>query len=407
MSRAISNHLSRIDQLRSFQSRQSGKLEEAKKEKDHEAINVAQRCFDMYREEEIDVSFQAKKLDPTFELSKEAKKVYAIAKQITDLQDDDILRFGGDLAFLVHHNHIYKRIQVLGETYRATLVEGELTLSNRKVSELREDSHAHPDLVFNLDGYSVKSATAGAPINEVQKNFRREGDGNYYLSVVTCCPKERLVMKGSHTWMRLINHKGEVISFGKFPKPVNPTLFAKEPVEFKNADTKEWQAEKKTIEEKLFPLSKREFKVLKEEIKQDLIHSDQHDFNFFCQNCSDYVLDKLAKFYDIDKSKARVDGFDILLNSWGWSLYKKWIPHTLQKVIDPVRRIASLILLQPLRFALMSALGGFKVNKENPHSKSFISEQSWFGRVTDITAPYAVRAYLNAHYDEILANKKF
>lgn len=395
----------RLADLHALQSKQTGQLERAKKEGNHEAINQAQRWLDMTREEAIHASFQAKKLDPKFELSNEAKKVYALAKQITDLQDDDILNFGGDLAFLVHHNHIYKRIQVLGETYRAKLVNGELTLSDEKVSTLREDSHAHPDLVFDLDGYSLKRVTAGTPINELQKNFRRESDGKYYLSIVTCCPKERLVTKGSHTWMRLINHKGEVISFGKFPKPVNPTLFAKEPVEFKNADTKEWQADQKTIEETRFPLSKEEFKALKEDIKKDLKHSNEHDFNFFCQNCSDYALDKLAKFYTIDKSKARVDGFDILLNGWGWSLYKKWTPHSLQKVIDPVRRMASLILLQPLRFALMSTMGGFKVNRENPHSKSYFSEQAWFSRVTDITAPYAVRAYLNEHYDEILANK--
>lgn len=408
------------------QLQKTGKKLENSKLIDSESLRFD---YEKLREKIIVLSFEKKAADPSFQLSRLAQKVYDTALKITEEKDrEKIFSHGKEYAFLTSERHyIHKHIETL-EKWRASeqtpksckveIIDGKIQLKTyadkgfseltvyHDVEELQKNAELNPKLRYEYTYYSCDSKEEYP--TELKPSFKIKGDGNYHVSVVTDCPYKQMSLTGNHTWLRLIDPEGHVISVGKYPKKLSdPYFYVKDPVSFSSSDNHEWLCRKGAIQENSFIISKEDYDALSEDILNDLVsnldNENSQDFNVFNENCTDWAIEKVGKIgLNIEKNSIQVDQFVLLFpkfNEW----YNNKIPLGLRKAIAPIKNAASFLILQTIRIAFICILGGGVKNEKNPSSKKFLYnfKQLFNYRVTHLTHPWKLRRYLDGQAEKI------
>ncbi len=368
-------------------------------------------------------AFTKKKEDSSYEMPARAQKVYNLAKKITiNPNESKILPLGEQFAFLTSNRHfIHKHIETLekwnGPRSSKPIInpEGKIKLRTyphsphgerivfHDVNDLIEEAKQDDNLVFDLTFFSLEPKEE-IP-QQLKPSFKIQGDGHYHAAIMTDCPTDKLALSGQHTWMRLIDPQGNVMSIGKFPKKIQfPFLYAKEASIFCCPDQHEWLCRNNTMQEHRFQIDEDKYNGLVDSINKDLKNASNHDFNFFKENCSDWVIKKLEKFdiLKFKKSEIQVDQINYLFPA-----FEKWHDKMFQrgsnfrKISNIARSVLSFVTLQIARVALVIILGGMRKNKENEYSKRFLNrpfKQIFDPTITTVTPPIGVRRYLNQRY---------
>jgi hypothetical protein len=382
--------------------------------------------------------FSKKMHDASYELTGTAKKSFEAAKKIIVFpkgvdEERIILTHPEDIHFLTSNPHfIHKHVLVCTFSHNndIRLVYDKLKddfffHTKDSVRKKRLLAEKDQDLVYELDYFALRHKRKdpeadpshpnfiilGRPTS-LHPSFKRKGDGCYYVEIASGSRENKPTQSGNHNWLRLIDAEGNVISIGMHPKiTVSPMVsYAKIPVRFFNSDVYEW-VNNRTFYAHTFPLSQAEYLSLKEEILKDMIAASKNEFSFdysiFEGNCCDWMVQKLAKYLQIDTSGVVTDLYVTVFPNL-YDYYRKSTSDEMKMVLSPFIKLITYGAHIP-RLIRAAVSGGFSVNEENPQSKPFI-KYSWdFLLNVDMHValhPYLFEEYLGQHEKELLEKRK-
>lgn len=367
-----------------------------------------------YHAQIINLSFAYKRDHPEFKLTNLAKKTFEVAKEITkgEVEDLYILNHPREYAFLTGpfhylHKHIRTLVDHWGVDAKVEIVEEELTFhTGEKVFEMLLESEEKDHQVFDLDQLSLGRRDEKQSCTKLRPNFQREGDGKHYLQIAIFNPEDTPTARRHHSWVRLIDANGEIISVGKYPEHLNePNFYAMEPVAYRCSDEYEWLAmgKEKTYD---IELTESEYKEVHAEIlktmrQQTSTTAPKDDFNVFVgKNCTDWVISIASRFIKIDREACRVDQLaTILVFPKIYRFFEKNTPKWIKVVTWPIRKFFS-ILFHIHRLILYLFMGAFTRNPKNPDSTPLISHwtELFNDRLTMTTHPLYFNQWLEQNF---------
>ena len=295
--------------------------------------------------------------------------------------------------------------------------------TGESVRQMRILSESDPDLVFELDYYALRhkrKAEGGIqdhpsfiifePSISLHPSFKREGDGHYYVEIVSGSKENRPTATGNHNWLRLIDSNGNVISVGIHPKVSLTQLnaFAQFPVIFYNSDVYEW-IDNRTYYSHTFPLLFEEYFALKADIEADMVaitnKETSFDYSILEYNCVHWIIEKLSKTFTFHEDEMKFDLYAAMFPSL-LDYYRKEALPDVKMIIDPFLRLLQYGVHIP-RFVSACICGGFVTNDENIHSMSYMKKEF---RLFDIDMhlvlhPFLFEEYLQKHEKELLEKR--
>lgn len=260
----------------------------------------------------VALEFKLSTSDPSYQfVSKAAKRVFDSANVITTNRDK-ILDHAEEYVLLTK-TFVAKHIEVMcqrWDNHNMTLhIDDQNQLQfPHEIGEVKEVLKNQKTPNYDISGFHSLLDESGKLYHSFQ---RHNHDRNYMVSLVTDCPNKYPGRAGYHTWFRLTDDKGMVYSVGKFPDPFKFFETAeKHNADFCSADRQEWTSRKGNVKETTFFVSKETFDNIKQDIELDLQiagsfgqHSAERqknrDWNFVNQNCADWCLNKMAKYFII------------------------------------------------------------------------------------------------------------
>ena len=182
--------------------------------------------------------------------------------------------------------------------------------------------------------------------------------------------------------------------------------YAKSPVRFYNCDEYEWRVNR-TFYSHRFPLSRKEYFALKEDIIRDMrLAVDPNttfDYSVFQFNCVDWIIEKVSKYLHIDRKDVQIDSLCTLMPSTV-QFYRNKMPEVGKMVLSPIfEKLAKVVQIPRLVWVYYG--GGLSTNPESNHSTPFMQNTWEFfsnEKAYYIVHPYLLEEYLQQHEEEIL-----
>ena len=374
-----------------------------------------------HRVDSIKIEFCKKLNNPSYELNSTAKRCYNYAKKITVFDNEDeideiILNHPEDYDFLTSaphfiHKHIIVSLNEHNHDLRIRFDKERQDLifhTNESVSEKRQAVMMNPDIVYNLDFFKLEELNDNEKILKIRPNFQREGDGKYYFELIAGTLTYLPTPQGNHVWLRLIDGKGQVYSIGMHPIGDNlfSNAYSKRPARFYNSDLHEWLEERDRYAYK-FPISKEEFFDLKNEITDDLYKyaniETAPDYCVFKENCSDWLLEKLAKYIILDKDAMTIDVLAVVIPKT-YEYLSNNTPKSVKTAFQPIKKGICYTAHFP-RFIMFLTCHGYEKNPENPNSEPFFQPSTEFifdTKMHLMLHPFYFFKYLEENYGTIL-----
>jgi hypothetical protein len=373
----------------------------------------------------VTCEFEKKKEDPSYQLNSFAQTVMDFAKRITIFEnvsneEEIILNHPEEYSFLTtkpHYLHKHILVSLLRHNndirLRYDAAADELKFhTGDKVKDVLAKSKENYKLLFDIDYFGFRVTIGEEPPTELHASFQREGDGCYYVEIVTGSKYNLPTSAGNHTFLRLIDSEGKVYSAGKHPATsiTSKNSYAKQPQVFFSTDFYEWLTNRNMYAHR-FPLTYLEFEELKDSIEEDLRNNfdpqKTQDYGVFGgDNCSDWVVDKVAKFIPIDKEEIKVDIISALIPTI-YEYLNKNTPSFVKTVFYPVKKLFSYYAHFP-RLIMVLASGGLETNPSNENSESFLQLTKEFlldNRVHMTIHPFYLHEYLEKHKEELLEER--
>lgn len=381
--------------------------------------------------------FANKRIDANYELSAVAKKAFDLAKQIilfpqgTDPQKV-ILSHPEDIHFLTSTPHFIHR-HILVCTF---LHDNDIRLkydptnddfffhTKDSVRLKRKMAQEDPSIVYELDYFALRQkkkiadASSDHPNYIILQNpttlhntFKRKGDGNFYLEIVTGSREDKPTASGNHNWIRLIDNLGNVLSVGCHPRHsiFGYNAYQKMPVMFYNSDVYEW-VDNRTYFTYTFPITHDEYFKVKDDIIKDMVAitnpNTAFDYSTFEMNCADWVINKISFLFSLNVSEMKSDAYATFFPDWH-KYYIYEMSDDMKWYVDPILRMVQYGLHIP-RLIKAAFSGAFTKNDQNANSSCFFYKPISFFLDVDMHVavhPYLLKVYFERHEKELLEQR--
>jgi len=369
--------------------------------------------------------FIKKRQDPSYKINKLASKSFDAAKKIILFpkgvdQDKIIFSHGKDIAFLTTFPHFIHKHVLVSTFWHDNDIrikydpdkDDFFFHTGDSVKEKREKEEKDPNLLYDLDWFALHEKDMDYKPLSLYPSFKRKADGKFYVEVVSGSLQNLPTIAGNHNWLRLIDDHGNVISVGVHPLR-SLTIFnaySKSPIRFSNCDMYEW-VDNRTFYAHRFPMTKREFYALKEEIIRDMYLATDSDTTFdysiFGWNCTDWIVEKLITYLNFDRDEMTVEGICCMMPKL-LQYYRHKMPDFVKMILSPILQEIHDKIHIP-RFIWIWYGGGFATNEENNHSKPFWKNEWEFvsdKTMHNVVHPFLLEEYLQNHEEELLNERK-